>query len=212
MPATRHVDVIDLARVLLLFVIFVCHAVSYLPHVAYTFDEQLTGYALQLFFIISGFGCVLSALRRPPEPTAHYFKRKLKKFYPLHAFTYAVALVLMIIAARQTGEALDVGALVGQSVVNLPLLQSWSWSDDIIFSFNGVSWFLSSLAFCYLLAPWLARRLRRLSADGALVLAIAAAAASYVYAVWWDSAIGFALTCFTDVLPPFRFMEFSIGG
>lgn len=100
-------------------------------------------------------------MRRPPEPTVHYFKRKLKKFYPLHVFTYVVTLVLMISAVLQAGEALDSGALDGQSIVNLLLLQSWSWSDDVIFSFNGVSWFLPSLLFCYLLAPWLARRLHR---------------------------------------------------
>jgi peptidoglycan/LPS O-acetylase OafA/YrhL len=92
------------------------------------------------------------------------------------------------------------------------LLQSWTWTSDYVFSFNGVSWFLSSLVFCYLLAPTLAKRLRRVSPLRAPFYALGLATLLFAVASWYNSAIGFATLCFTDVFPPYRFGQFAIGG
>ena len=40
-------------------------------------------------------------------------------------------------------------------LINLFLLQSWYNDSEIFFAYNGVSWFLSSILFCYFLSPLL---------------------------------------------------------
>ena len=43
---------------------------------------------------------------------------------------------------------------VFEALINLSLLQSWSMIV-VPLSFNGTSWFLSSILFCYFLSPFL---------------------------------------------------------
>lgn len=211
-PAPCHIASLDLARVLLLLVIFTCHGDMFLPTVVGKYDGGITGYALDLFFMISGFGCMLSALGRPPESTFHYLKRKVATFYPLHMIMYFVSLAILPTYLEQFGLAFDLKDAVAQSIVNLLLLQSWAWTSDYVLSFNGVSWFLSSLVFCYLLAPTLAKRLRRVSPLRAPFYALGLSTMLFAAASWYNSAIGFATLCFTDVFPPYRFSQFAIGG
>ena len=47
--------------------------------------------------------------------------------------------------------------LFAKGVINLCLLQSWIGKSSIYFSYNGVAWFLSTMMFLYLVAPYLYR-------------------------------------------------------
>ena len=73
-----------------------------------------------------------------------YLKKKLQCIYPLHALTFIICLFLF-------NKKFD----FIPAIFNILLLQSWTVDKNIFFGYNGISWFISSLLFCYFLAPLL---------------------------------------------------------
>ena len=97
------------------------------------------------FFILSGF--ILSHRYTPSILEGSYshpgfLRRRLLKVYPLHLLCLAVWLLVF---GHTTVD--------GRVVANALLLQSWIPLADYYFSCNAVSWFLSTLLFCYLVFP-----------------------------------------------------------
>lgn len=81
-----------------------------------------------------------------------YFFKKVIKFWPLHILVlFLMLLVTFVLNGCLTVENLLVG------IVNGLLLQAWSHNPDVYFSYNGASWFLSALVFCYFMSPLLLR-------------------------------------------------------
>ena len=96
------------------------------------------------FFMLSGFVVSLGYGRQIREGSFRYgsfLRRRLWKLYPLHLLCLAFFLIV-------SGSVIDYSVLL-----NALLLQSWVPDPAVYFSCNGVSWFLSSLFFCYLLFP-----------------------------------------------------------
>ena len=96
------------------------------------------------FFMLSGFVLSLRYGGEICEGSFQYgrfLKHRFWKLYPLHL----LCLVFFLVVAR---PRLDLPVLL-----NALLLQSWIPRPDYYFSCNSVSWFLSSLFFCYLLFP-----------------------------------------------------------
>ena len=105
------------------------------------------------FLMLSGFVLSLRYGGKLREGSFHYgrfLKRRFLKLYPLHL----LCLVFFLAVAR---PRLDLSVLL-----NALLLQSWVPRPDYYFSCNSVSWFLSSLFFCYLLFPFAYRHVRLL--------------------------------------------------
>ena len=95
------------------------------------------------FFILSGFVCSLGYGQRIREGAFRYgdfIWKRLKKLYPLHL----LCLLFFLLVSQTT---LDMKVMT-----NALLLQSWVPDPEWYFSCNKVSWFLSSLLFCNLLA------------------------------------------------------------
>ena len=93
------------------------------------------------FFMLSGFVCSLGYGHRLREGTFNYagfIWKRFMKLYPLHLLCLLFYLVV-------SHSPLDLKVLL-----NILLLQSWVPDADWYFSCNSVSWFLSSLLFCYL--------------------------------------------------------------
>lgn len=117
---------------------------------------------VSLFLLLSGFCMTYAYLGRPektPEPSLgnnlKFAWRKLKNLYPLHVVTLLfVALIVfggMVLHHASGKELAEQGAYF---VANALLLQSWIPWRDGYFSFNAVSWYLSTTAFSYFLFPW----------------------------------------------------------
>jgi len=116
-------------------------------------------------------------------------KRRLMKCYPLHI----LCLLAFLLAYRP--------ALDGKVILNALLLQSWVPDVDYYYSCNSVSWFLSSLLFCYLVFPFV---YRRLSSTMTLVVLTAGVA---VYLLTPYSQVNAILY----VHPLVRFVDFYLG-
>lgn len=144
------------------------------------------------FFLLSGFVCSLGYGRQIREGKFSYgsfIGRRFCKLYPLHLLCLFCFLLL-------SHSHLDLKVLL-----NLLLLQSWVPDADWYFSCNSVSWFLSSLLFCYLLFPYAYRYLSK-----SLTLAILIA----YLAVYWltpDDHVNAVLYVF----PAVRFVDFYLG-
>lgn len=171
-------------------------------HVGATGFEEMTWAGVTFFLMASGF---LLAQKHPFEQLDGTSYRRFAwnhaaKLFPLHWLT----LVLWIVAIAV------LGLLVIKPValaLNTTLLHSWSLCHSIYFSYNKFSWFLSTLLFCYLCYPLLARWFMPLKLrHKGIILAVLA-------------VIDIAVLAFTDdysrtalyVFPPVRLIDFIIG-
>lgn len=102
---------------------------------------------VEILFLSSGFLMAYNHFSEKQNQTSwQILQPKLIRFYPIHIFTFLLqALFVTTWAAKPLSFLLSVG------ILNLSLQQAWF--VDTKFSYNGVSWFLSALIFCYLMTP-----------------------------------------------------------
>ena len=144
------------------------------------------------FFLLSGFACSLGYGRQVHEGTFDYgdfILRRIRKIYPLH-------LLCLFFYLLMSHSSFDMKALL-----NLLLLQSWVPDAEWYFSCNAVSWFLSSLLFCYLLFPW---AYRYVSKSLSLLILLA-----YIFAYWLTP--NDHINAILYVSPLVRFVDFYWG-
>lgn len=171
-------------------------------HVGVSGLEELTWAGVTFFLMASGF---LLALKHPfNDLDAHSYGRfawrHALKFYPLHW----LVLVFMIIALAWAGKPLIQHPTLE---LNALLLQSWLLSHHIYFSYNQFAWFLSTLLFCYLCYPLLARWFKPLNLRIQLAIIIVLVIIDVIVLAGQDLLGQIALYVF----PPVRLIDFIIG-
>lgn len=122
---------------------------------------------VDFFFIMSGFGMMLSGIKKDPCGTAHIGKVRdafmfgwhhVKKLYPLYVTMLVIGLPYQVLAAVIDGKASIVKQLLKSILlfsIDLTLLQSLIGNMMFSHSLNGVCWFLSSLFCIYLISPYI---------------------------------------------------------
>lgn len=171
-------------------------------HVGATGLEEMTWAGVTFFLMASGF---LLALKHPFKQLDGKSYRRFAwnhavKLFPLHWLTLVMWIVAMVLLGLFAVKPLTLA-------LNTLLLHSWSLTHSIYFSCNKFSWFLSTLLFCYLCYPLLARwfmplRLRH----KAIILAVLAVIDFAVLAGTGD----YGRTALY-VFPPVRLIDFLIG-
>lgn len=126
-------------------------------HMSFGGSWDMCARMVEILFILSGFCMAYNhyqAIKKTPEKTGwEIVKSKLPKFYPVHVTTFLLqAIFVPTWASKSIGFILVFGAL------NLSLQQAWFQKTQ--FMFNNVSWFLSSLIFCYFITPSLKKLCR----------------------------------------------------
>lgn len=171
-------------------------------HVGVTGLEEMTWAGVTFFLMASGF---LLAIKYPMDRLdtdgyCRFVKRHALKLFPLHW----LSLVLWIVAMALLG-VLVIKPLA--LALNVTLLQSWSLAHSVYFSYNKFSWFLSTLLFCYLCYPLLAKWFMPLPLRvKCFFLAIVSVLAIVVLAGMGD----YGRTALY-VFPPMRLIDFVIG-
>lgn len=125
--------------------------------------------AVSIFIMLSGFLAVYSHETMRQSSTDIYiyiytsFKKKLKKFYPLHLITYIATLPVSFLLLTKTPNPLSekLFSLACKSIPNLLLIQSFIPVQEIYFSFNQVSWYLSDTMFFCFCTPFILRFLHQ---------------------------------------------------
>ncbi len=155
--------------------------------------------AMTIFFMLSGFSLQYNNAWGSTVQGGAYRRfvgRRLLRIYPLHLAT--LVLVLLTSGWNPGWPALT----------NALLLQSWVPDTQHYFGFNGESWFLSSLFFCYLFFPLLSALLRRRHGPlWLLAVAVALLAAGWLLASTQAGGVRFWFYIF----PPSRLAEFAVG-
>lgn len=188
-------------KVIAMFLIFYWHSDMKKPPV------DLGARACEFFFVIAGFLFYYAHHLKPVPCTFsgifQYTKRKIASIWPLHFLCFLLTLLYINPA---NWLSLD-GALL--AALNLSLTHSFINTPAVYHSFNGVSWFCSSIVFCYLLAPVFARMLRMKKKAPFMLLAAYAVRfmLEWVQTVkpgeYWNLSI--------HVFPPVRLCEFVMG-
>ena len=115
--------------------------------------------AVEFLFVVSGFLVGYNAYAREVPATwdesFRYVLKKLALFWPLHCLCTILVAVVCVHPLLTSKNAI-------LALMNLSLLQAWSPARDVLFSFNGASWFLSALIFCYFMTPVLLRFAKRI--------------------------------------------------
>lgn len=106
---------------------------------------------VSFFFMISGFFLVESVMRT--SKFSEFIKKKLVKIYPLHIVLLAVLVGKQVISGGFDFSPLGTVKALSSAL----LLQTWIPNVGVATSYNTVSWFLSSLLFCYVVGYWIAR-------------------------------------------------------
>ncbi|WJY37088.1 acyltransferase [Streptomyces sp. P9-2B-2] len=171
-------------------------------------------FGVTFFFVLSGF--VLTWSARPNDTAPRLWRRRLVKIFPNHVATFALAAVLMLIAA-QPFAFLDTFA-------SLFLIQAWIPDMTVPTAMNPISWSLSCELFFYLCFPALLWVLNRVSVRMLWALAGSLAAFTVLAPVIAQYMIGgaplppiagssltFEQIWFVYFFPPVRAIEFVLG-
>lgn len=173
-------------------------------HVGVMGLEEMTWAGVSFFFMASG---MLLSMKYPFRQLdggtyRRFAWRHAAKLFPLHWLVLALWLLVLALAGVLVIKPLAL-------TLNALLLQSWSLVHSVYYSYNHFSWFLSTLLFCYLCYPLLARwysplRLRyRL-----IILAVLSVVVFFILAATGgDDYNRTALYVF----PPMRLVDFLLG-
>ena len=112
----------------------------------------------EILFISSGFLVGYNYYSHPMpttyESSIKYVYKHLRSFYPLEMINTLYGFYLY---KRKSFNLTEIEILIS----NLLLIKSWSRFSQLASCFNGISWFLSALIFCYFLAPILLKAIEK---------------------------------------------------
>ena len=162
--------------------------------------------ACEFFFLAAGFLYLYSHQERSIPCTfagsAEYVRKKLVSFYPLHLLGFLMGCFLIPRSQWLTAET------AVNAAFNLTLTQAWSPAEAVHFGFNGASWFLSALIFCYFCGvPMLRLLKKRARAFSAFVLCAVLRGVLEYAQILCPQYFGFSVHTF----PVIRCLEFYCG-
>ena len=126
-------------------------------HMSFGGSWDMCARMVEILFILSGFCMAYNhyqTIKKTPEKTSwEIVKSKLPKFYPVHVTTFLLQAIFV-----PTWASKSISFILVFGTLNLSLQQAWFQKTQ--FMFNNVSWFLSSLIFCYFITPSLKKLCR----------------------------------------------------
>lgn len=183
--------------------IFALVIVLYHSHVHWM--DQAVSLGVSFFFVASGFLLTVRHRHDFDELNGGHWWRfwwqRACRIYPIHWLALVCIVVMQVVLEHKT---IDWSILSAEAT----LTQSWiNQHRDFYFGYNGQSWFLSSLLFCYACYPLFARyfsrwRLRR------QLLAVAVAMVALAFCL--PQLTGSQRT-YTYVCPAIRIGDFALG-
>lgn len=210
--AKEQLDALTGLRFVAAFAIVWLHADLY-------FEWATSGHALPLvqgvsfFFVLSGF--ILAHVYSERKFTASSFmKARIARLWPLHI----ACLLAVVFFIQSDSQAFDGPGLFSKWYsfgVNAVLLQSWVPTTSYMFSWNSVSWSISTEMFFYamfpLLLPLLKRNALAVLAIGILPIVVLAFAIPMLAIPREGGFFDVTTVPLLYSFPPSRLMEFCVG-
>ena len=114
----------------------------------------------ELLFISSGFLVGYNHFRNPLtdnySQSFNYSYKHLKSFYPFYLINIFIDIYI------HSNISINFLTYVEISIINILMFQSWSRYKFFVPCFNGHTWFLSVLIFCYFLSPFLLKGIKNI--------------------------------------------------
>jgi len=111
----------------------------------------------ELLFILSGFligyNKIDKEIKCSFKTGFDFFIAKMIIFYPIHV-------IITFIRCLLEYKTFIYPATLLKLILSLLLLTPWSPHEETFFCFNGPSWFLSALLFCYFISPLFLRLIK----------------------------------------------------
>lgn len=209
----KHLSALDGIRSFACLEIFCCHCL---------WGGGALG--VSLFLILSGFLLTYRYLSQDGTETLpsttplgliRFAWKRLRKLYLLHIIMMVIVIIIQLVRGHIQNYA-DWTSLSIRVLSHVFLVQTWIPVDSIYFSLNGLSWYLSTIHFCYLCFPLLLRMLKKLntvktaffSLIAVFVLQVSVALISIK--VFQINGTGYYYL--TYVCPLFRIFDFACGG
>lgn len=183
-------------------------------HLNYIFPNCLpsTGdKGVEFFFLISGFLVAYKYFENGELATLKtsfcYAIGKVKQIYPLYFLTMILMIALPLCTVFETSAGGK--KLIFSIFTNIFLVQSWVPNSEIYWSLNGVTWFLSSLIFCYAASFITLKWLKKQNGLSGILFILMIQFIVEVFALKYMSED--LSTWLTYVCPAFRFLDYSMG-
>ena len=123
--------------------LIVIHHLRYLFIPTLLHNENFGILGVAFFLILSGFVITLNYQKfTRMEDSLNFLWNRIIRIYPLHIFSFLICLLIFLLR--------DFPVSISTAVINIVLVQSYFPSKEIYFSFNSLSWMLSTLFFFYI--------------------------------------------------------------
>ena len=197
---------------------FIC---VFLQHSGNMIFDGLGAYAVSLFITLSGFLVSYHSNWNSSDEIFHFdilsSWKKIRRLYPLHIVTMIAALIYEILTDVIVGGEQIRVSFLGTIFLNVCLMQSWipiklPIVGSVYYSFNGVSWYLSTMLFVYALFPLIKHMILK-SGDlwKLLLFTIWTEILFSIFGMLFFGTSGTLLKWFTYVFPPMRVFDFAYG-
>ncbi|MBN1828984.1 MAG: acyltransferase [Deltaproteobacteria bacterium] len=175
-----------------------------------------TGHAVSFFFVLSGF--ILTYVYRSldnPRDIMNFYRARIGRVWPLHLCTLFLSILLLwdYLVEPLGGRVLSL-FLSAPFAANVFMVHSWIPDRAYFWSFNSVSWSISTEFGFYLFFPFLLWRWSeswRWKLACALAISLTAVAlCNYVgFPAGWEGGVGFVGV--VAISPATRLFEFALG-
>lgn len=199
-------------KVIAFLMIFLGHTSGYL----HMNMPDLGARAVELFIFISGFTMIYNHFTDINNGFKEIYLGRFKKYFPVHLITFILMLPYTIVMLCNNFNGLkSIVKYVLTFILNLFLFQSWVPRSDIYFSFNTVSWYLSTMLFCWACSPFIIKLLKKHKIDKKIskliLICIIVLAFKFLYeflVIWkLNEHYGF----FTHIFPLYRVLDYLLG-
>ncbi|GAA4165597.1 acyltransferase [Gryllotalpicola daejeonensis] len=172
------------------FVVFLHHVQNLGAIPAFAPFLRYGTYGVTFFFVLSGF--VLAWSYRPSTGAPTFYWRRFSRIYPSHFVALLIAIPIFYSFHPDPAQTWVKPVSFGILILSLPLIQAW-WSNPVVeLSGNPAAWTLTCEFFFYALHPWIMKPFRRLSANGAILVAAGVFVLELVYREAMDRTPGTA--------------------
>ena len=152
----RRLGSLDLLKLILTVIIVLHHfqlETGYIEGLNFANGKIYYGYAVEFFFIISGYVMCMQLEKVKEQSFAEYMKRKAIRLYPMVGIATLTNLLVIFLFYREMGYWWrDCTPGIWRIICSILLIFSGGGIRDIPFGLNNPIWYLCVLLLCYIVA------------------------------------------------------------
>jgi peptidoglycan/LPS O-acetylase OafA/YrhL len=195
--------------------IFLSHIQDWVP-----METIFASFGVSLFIVLSGFLISLhhydniEKTSLKIENCFNFTINKISKIYLLHIITFFIAVILLIHSyPENVNYIIELIINFVIAVPNIFLIQSWINDENFYFSFNGVSWFLSTLIFLYFITIPLLKIIKKYltSMPKKIFVILLCIIFQKIISLFFYEYCATDDNYFVYIFPPFRIFEYFSG-